>query len=94
MKKYLFLVILISLVSGLHAQDQKALLTGTIKDALSDQPVDFVTVYLKNTTIAAESDLKGKWRLEVPANQRLILVFTRIGYKETSIDVRAVASQC
>ncbi|MEZ4954742.1 MAG: TonB-dependent receptor [Saprospiraceae bacterium] len=87
MKKYLFLVILISLVSGLHAQDQKALLTGTIKDALSDQPVDFVTVYLKNTTIAAESDLKGKWRLEVPANQRLILVFTRIGYKETSIDV-------
>lgn len=87
MKKYLLLFSFVSMVSVLFAQDQKALLAGTIKDALSDQPVDFVTVYLKNTTIAAESDLKGKWRLEVPANQRLILVFTRIGYKETSIDV-------
>ncbi|MEO1258372.1 MAG: TonB-dependent receptor [Bacteroidota bacterium] len=71
----------------LFAQDQKALLTGTIRDALSDQPVDFVTVYIKNTSTAAESDENGKWRLQVPANERIILVFTRLGYKETNVDV-------
>ncbi len=71
----------------LYSQDSKALLTGTVKDALSDQPVDFVTVYIKNSTTATETDTKGKWKLEVPADQRLILVFTRLGYKETSIDI-------
>lgn len=69
------------------SQDAKALLTGTVTDALSDQPVDFVTVYLKNTTTATETDERGKWRLEIPADQRLILSFTRIGYKETNIDI-------
>ncbi len=87
MKRYLFLLSFLFQVVALSGQTPKAILTGTIKDALSAQPVDFVTVYVKNTTNAAESDTKGKWRLEVPANQRLILVFTRIGYKETSVDV-------
>ncbi len=86
MKNCLLTILLISSFT-LAAQDQKALLTGTINDALSDEPVDFVTVYVKNATTASESDEKGKWRLEVPANQRFILVFSRIGYKETSIDV-------
>ena len=87
MKKYIATFYFLGLVFSLFSQDPNALLTGTIKDALSDEPVDFVTVYLKNTTTATESDVNGKWQLEVPANQRLILVFTRIGYKETLIDV-------
>ena len=73
--------------SMLFSQDQKALLSGTIKDALSDQPVDFVTVYIKNTNTATESDENGKWQLQVPANERIILVFRRLGYKETNVDV-------
>ena len=87
MKKYFLVVSFVSLAFSLFSQDPKALLTGTVKDALSDQPVDFVTVYVKNTSNASETNANGKWQLEVPANQRLILVFTRLGYKETTIDV-------
>ena len=87
MKKNLLLLVCALSAASLFSQEKTALLSGTVTDALSGMPVDFATVYLKNTTIAAESDEKGVWRLEVPANQRMILVFSRIGYKETSVDV-------
>jgi hypothetical protein len=86
--KYQFLTILL-LFAGftLTAQDQKAQLYGTVTDILSDQPVELVTVYIKNTSTASESGLDGKWQLDVPANQRIILVFSRIGFKETTVDI-------
>ncbi|HHM21329.1 MAG TPA: TonB-dependent receptor [Bacteroidetes bacterium] len=88
MKKLFPTIILIAgLAAALFSQEQKALLRGSVKDALSNEPVDFVTVYLKGTATATESDGEGKWRLEVPANERFILVFSRIGYKETNVDV-------
>ena len=69
------------------AQNGKALLTGTVTDALSGQPVDFVTVFLKDATTATETDQKGFYRLEVPAGERFVLVLSRLGYKEANIDV-------
>ncbi len=68
------------------AQDQ-ALLAGTVTDALSGQSVELVTVYVKGTNNATETTVDGKWQLEVPANQRIVLMFTRIGYKESKVDV-------
>ncbi len=88
MKKSLFtLFCTLVFLSSLFSQDQKATLSGTVADALSNQPVELVTIYLKNTTTATETDTNGKWTLQVPSNQRLILVFTRIGYKETTVDI-------
>lgn len=87
MKKHLLTILIFGVATALFSQDKKALLTGTVTDALSDQPVDLATVYIKNTTTATESDQAGNWQLEVPANQRLILVFSRIGFKESTVDV-------
>ncbi|MBK8563866.1 MAG: TonB-dependent receptor [Saprospiraceae bacterium] len=86
MKSIILVFIAILSVATLQAQD-KALLTGKVVDALNDQPIDLVTVYLKGTNNADETDQTGKWRLEVPANQRIVLVFSRVGYKETTVDV-------
>ncbi len=86
MKNVLLVFISILGFATLHAQD-KALLTGTVNDALTDQPIDLVTVYIKGTNNADETNQIGKWRLEVPANQRIVLVFSRVGYKETTVDV-------
>lgn len=86
MKKILLFLALVFAVCKISAQD-KALLTGTVTDALTEQPVDLVTVYIKGTSTTDETNEQGKWRLEVPANQRIILVFSRVGYKETSVDV-------
>lgn len=87
MKKILTLLGCILFVTLAFSQDKKALLTGTILDALSNEPVEFATVFIKNTSTASESDLNGKWELEVPAGERFVLVFTRIGYEEVSVDV-------
>ncbi len=87
MKKSLLLFLFFLSFAAAFAQEKKATLSGKLTDALSNEIIDFATVYLKNTTTATESDDRGKWTLEVPANQRLILVFSRIGYKESTVDV-------
>ncbi len=62
----------------------EATIFGNITDALTGEPVEFVTVYIKNTNIATESNSKGEYVLKVPVNERLTIIFTRIGYKEGS----------
>jgi hypothetical protein len=87
MKRYFTLVLCLFALSVI-AQQRTALLSGSISDVLSGQPVDLATVFIKNTNIATESDEKGQWKLEVPAGQRIVLVFSRIGYKESLVDVQ------
>lgn len=87
MKKILTFACSLFLAATLFAQEKKAQLSGTLTDALSGQPVDLATVFIKNTSTASETDNQGKWRLEVPAGQRIVLVFSRIGYKEGNVDV-------
>lgn len=86
MKKILLAFTIFMAIGSLSAQD-KALLTGTVTDALNDQTIDLVTVFIKGTNEVSETNQEGKWRLEVPANQRIVLVFSRVGYKETTVDV-------
>lgn len=62
--------------------DETASVFGIVTDATTDEPVEFVTVYLKDTNIATESDEEGNYRLAVPAGKAYTLVFSRIGYKE------------
>ncbi len=86
MKKIQLVIAVLFAFGNMVAQD-KAILSGTVTDALSGQSVDLATVYVKNTNNVSETNEKGEWRLEVPANQRIVLVFSRIGYKESSVDV-------
>ncbi len=55
---------------------------GNIKDALTNVPVDFATVYMEGTSTATETDIDGNFELDVPSGKKLTLAFTRIGYKE------------
>lgn len=71
----------------IQAQDTKALLSGKVTDALSGQPVELVTIFVKNTTTATESNQDGFYQLAVPAGERFVLVFRRLGYKEANVDV-------
>lgn len=66
------------------AQNEKAVISGIVKDAVSDAPIEFATVYLKGTNTATETAVNGRYRIEIPANQEVVLVVSRIGYKEIS----------
>ncbi len=79
-------IVLASLFFALpaFAQNEKAVISGIVKDAVSDAPVEFATVYLKGTSTATETASNGRYRIEIPANQEVVLVISRIGYKEIS----------
>jgi CarboxypepD_reg-like domain len=76
-------LILLSTIQFLQAQtEDHATIFGKVTDALTGEPIEFVTVYIKDTNVATESNTKGEYVLKVPVNERLTIVFTRIGYKE------------
>ena len=80
-----FWIFLLSAFSGvvLFGQtESSAIISGMITDAVSDDQIELVTVYIKDTNIAVESAANGRYRIEVPAEKSFTLVFSRIGYKE------------
>lgn len=75
---------------GLSAQVTTASISGRVTDGVSERPVDFSTIYIKGTTRAAESGQTGRYLITVPAGENFVLVFSRLGYKETTVSVTAL----
>lgn len=85
MKHFLLLV---AFLGPLYLLGQtRATITGKVTDAFSEEPVELVTIFLDSTNNFTESARNGRYRIEVPANVAFRLVFTRIGYKESSVDI-------
>lgn len=81
-RKFILLFCSFLFTACLYGQGSKALLNGIVKDALTDDPIDLVTVYIKGTTSATETNRKGIYLLEVPSGKDFTLVFSRVSYKE------------
>ncbi len=85
MKPFLLLFACVACLQPLLGQQSgKAYISGLVRDALSDAPIDVATVYVKGTNFATETVANGRYRLEVPVNQEAEVVFSRIGYKEAT----------
>ncbi|NET34188.1 MAG: TonB-dependent receptor [Cyanothece sp. SIO1E1] len=63
-----------------------ATISGTVKDE-NNAPIEFVTVYLDSTSVATETAQNGRYSLSIPADKPLVLVFSRIGYKEARTNI-------
>ena len=83
-----FLLVFLSI--GLSAQVTTASISGKVTDGVSEKPVDYVTVYIRGTTRAAESTTTGRYLLSVPAGENLTIVFSRLGFRETAVNVTAL----
>ncbi|MEM6771074.1 MAG: carboxypeptidase-like regulatory domain-containing protein, partial [Bacteroidota bacterium] len=83
----LFPLLLCLLSPVLSAQVSTASSSGKVTDLISDLPVDFTTIYVKGTTSAVESSSTGRYLINVPAGEDFVLVFSRLGYRETSVEV-------
>ena len=89
--KYTFTIYLFFLASVLSfAQTRNASVYGNIKDAETGEAVELVTVYIKESNYAVETNASGFYRIKVPSNQDFTLVFTRIGYKQASIELSGI----
>ena len=61
-------------------QDEKKItITGTVKDE-KGEPLPFVAVRVKDTTIGSVTTIDGKYQLEVPDQDGLILEVSSLGY--------------
>lgn len=67
----------------------RATITGRVTDAFSEEPIELVTIFLEDSTetFFTETARNGRYRIDIPANQPLRIGFSRIGYKESFVDV-------
>ena len=68
---------------------QQIAIQGKVSDQESDEPIEFATVYIKGTTINVETDAEGIFRITTDRQRSVILVFSRLGYEEGEMNVRA-----
>ncbi|MBN2633878.1 MAG: carboxypeptidase-like regulatory domain-containing protein, partial [Bacteroidales bacterium] len=90
-------LVLISKLPAYSFDPQTTLLRGTVTDALTGDPVSFVSVYLKGTTVGTVTDQKGSYTIETSVNATT-LVFSFVGYnteirtirpgREQTVDVK------
>ncbi|MEL7121449.1 MAG: TonB-dependent receptor [Bacteroidota bacterium] len=84
------LLLSIFFVFALQTYAQQATITGIVTDAITDEPIELVTIYVKDTSLVAESSRNGRYRINVPAETDFVLVFSRLGYKESSTEIQAM----
>ncbi|HEX3008878.1 MAG TPA: SusC/RagA family TonB-linked outer membrane protein [Bacteroidales bacterium] len=65
---------------------QQIKIHGTITDATTKEPLTGVNVVVEGTTIGAVSDIDGKYSLEVPSKET-VLIFSFVGYNNEKIIV-------
>jgi len=78
MKQFLLFIFLVCLSIASYAQN--TIVTGTITDAQTNQPLPFVSVSFPGTSIGVNSDNNGKYRLE-SGKSYTQLKFSFVGYK-------------
>lgn len=62
---------------------ERAFITGIVTDALTNQPVELVTIYIEGSNNAVESAVNGRYQLFIPTDKEVVVVYSRIGYKDT-----------
>lgn len=84
-------VILLNFIFLVHFSfGQKAILSGQIKDGQTKEGLLAASVQIAGTTMGSQTDFDGKFRVEVPANQPLKLIFRSLGYATKTMDLPAL----
>ncbi len=82
----LFYIILFFLFTTvLQAQD--ATIVGKVTDATTGEGIEFTTIFIRKPSLSTNADANGKFQLQIPADKKVEIVFTRIGYEETKVTV-------
>ena len=88
MRPRIYLLCLLALgCTCVRAQVETATISGRVTDLVSEQPVDFATVYVQGSSSAVETAENGRYVTAVPTGESFVLVFSRIGYQLTEVSV-------
>lgn len=79
-KNYLLFCIFLCCIQVSWAQTPSRVVTGTVTDAGSNEALDGVTVAVKGSTQAVQTNESGAYRIELPGTGSVALVFRYLGY--------------
>ena len=83
MRTQIFLVLSI-ISTQVFGQDR--IITGTVKDMDTKQPLEYCSASIMHTTIGTHTDMKGKFRMNIPlTTQSQKIIITNIGYKTDTL---------
>jgi TonB-linked SusC/RagA family outer membrane protein len=82
-KTFLLLLFLIIGTSGIYAQGK---ISGTVSDATNGQPIIGANVLVEGTTTGAITDINGKFSLDIPKSDAVLIV-SFLGYIKQSVNV-------
>ena len=87
---FVFIAVQLALCSSFNSFAQKVTVSGTVKDAVTNELLIGATVMVKGTTNGVSTDVNGAYSLQV--NPEDVLICQIIGYKnqETTVGNRAV----
>jgi len=80
-------LLLFTLCSTAHAQEDAFTVSGTVVDSLSGQSLPGVNVQVVGTTIGTATDADGQYELEAPS-ANAALRFSFVGYETRTIDIQ------
>ncbi len=84
-RKYIISFIFFLFLSAFNCLAQQ--ISGTIRDARSNESIIGATVALKGTTIGTTTDIDGKFELQTTQQPPFILVISFVGYEPQEINV-------
>jgi len=76
------------IATGAFAQEPTGTLTGSVTMPGSLQPLQFVNLAVKGTTIGATTDKDGRFEMKIPADTNLVILYSYVGYLKDSIVVK------
>ncbi len=91
MKVYFYFFIALFFLKNNNLTAQSATIYGTLTDVTTGSFVEVATVYAKGGSVAAESNDKGEYALKVPTGLAIKLIISRLGFKESVIEIRALS---
>ena len=86
-KKYLSIIIVLLLLTcfgGVTKAQNK--IKGVVTDSITGDPLPFISVFIKGSTVGTMTDNSGKFSLSVPYSTKLISI-SSIGYREKTISI-------
>jgi hypothetical protein len=90
--KYIFVLLITAWVLPSIAQESTAIITGKIIDE-NRQSIDLVNISIEGKPGGTSSDMHGNYRISIPANTDITIIFSFIGYKTEKVDLNMKASQ-
>ncbi len=77
---------------AVQSQAQDPVVFGVIKDIDTKEPIEYATVYVKDTNNAVETDEYGEYRISIKAGENAVIVYNRIGYIEAKATINAMSA--